>query len=119
MSNLESFLADGAVAARILAHVRDGTTDERAGTWREPVASYRSPERLARELAVLRRRPVPFCPSAALSEPGSYVAREARGRAVALDGLAPRGRVLVGRSLAHVREDARRDRSVGQEGFEI
>jgi phenylpropionate dioxygenase-like ring-hydroxylating dioxygenase large terminal subunit len=43
------------------------------------VANYRSPERLAAELALLRRRPVPFCPSAALVGPGAYVAREAAG----------------------------------------
>ena len=87
MSNLESFLADGAVAARILAHVRDGTTDEDAETWREPVESYRSPERLARELDVLRRRPVALCPGAALPEVGSYVARDAAGTPI----LAVRG----------------------------
>jgi phenylpropionate dioxygenase-like ring-hydroxylating dioxygenase large terminal subunit len=79
MSILDSFLPDTAVAARVLAHVRAGTTDEAEGTWREPVASYRSPERLARELGVLRRRAVPFCPSAALPEAGSWVAREAAG----------------------------------------
>jgi phenylpropionate dioxygenase-like ring-hydroxylating dioxygenase large terminal subunit len=80
MSNLDSFLPDADVAARVLAHVRAGTTDEAEGTWREPVASYRSHERLARELGVLRSRAVPLCPSAALPEAGSYVAREAAGR---------------------------------------
>ena len=48
--------------------------------WREPVANYLSAERLQAEVArVLRRTPTPFCPSAALPEIGSYVAREAAG----------------------------------------
>jgi phenylpropionate dioxygenase-like ring-hydroxylating dioxygenase large terminal subunit len=70
---------DQAVAERVLSHVRNGTTDEGGEVWREPVENYRSEERLRRELAVLRRLPVPFCPSAALREPGAYVARQAAG----------------------------------------
>jgi phenylpropionate dioxygenase-like ring-hydroxylating dioxygenase large terminal subunit len=74
------FLSDPEVTARVLRHVRDRTTDEGREVWREPVANYRSPERCAREVAaVLRRWPTPFCPSAALPEAGSYVAREAAG----------------------------------------
>ena len=70
---------DQSVAQRILDHIAQGTTDTGADVWREPVANYRSEERLAAELAVLRRLPVPFCPSAALPEAGSYVARDAAG----------------------------------------
>ncbi len=70
---------DQSVVQRILDHIALGTTDTGADVWREPVANYRSTERLAAELAVLRRLPVPFCPSAALPETGSYVAREAAG----------------------------------------
>src|SRR5262249_6366947 len=74
------FLSDADVAARVLQHVRDRTTDVGGEVWREPVENCRSPERFAREVeAVLRCWPVPFCPSAALPEPGSYVAREAAG----------------------------------------
>ena len=76
---MQSFMDDQAVAERVLSHVRDGTTDEGDEVWREPVENYRSEERLRRELAVLRRLPVPFCPSAALREPGAYVARQAGG----------------------------------------
>lgn len=70
---------DQAVAARILSHIRDGTTDVGSEVWHEPVENYRSEERFRRELAVLQRLPVPFCPSAALREPGAYVARQAAG----------------------------------------
>ena len=70
---------DSAVAQRVLEHIRRGTTDAGAEVWREPVANYLSEERFARELALLRRTPVPFCPSAALLEKGSYVARAAAG----------------------------------------
>ena len=85
---MPDFMDDQAVAERVLSHVRDGTTDEGDEVWREPVENYRSEERLRRELALLRRLPVPFCPSAALRKPGSYVAREAAGVPL----LAVRGR---------------------------
>jgi phenylpropionate dioxygenase-like ring-hydroxylating dioxygenase large terminal subunit len=68
-----------ALVARVLEHIDAGTTDLGPRVGRVPVAHYTSPERLAAELEMLRRVPVPFCASAALSEPGSYVAREAAG----------------------------------------
>jgi len=70
---------DATVVARIFDHIDHQTTDVGETTWREPVENYRSPERFAAELEILRRYPVPFCPSAALREPGSYVARSAGG----------------------------------------
>jgi phenylpropionate dioxygenase-like ring-hydroxylating dioxygenase large terminal subunit len=70
---------DRSVVRRVLEHVRQGTTDTGAEIWREPVANYRSEARLAAELDLLRRVPVPFCPSAALPENGSYDARDAAG----------------------------------------
>ena len=79
MNAMPGFMDDRAVIERVLSHVRDGTTDEGDEVWREPVENYRSEERLRRELALLRRLPVPFCPSAALREPGAYVARQAAG----------------------------------------
>jgi phenylpropionate dioxygenase-like ring-hydroxylating dioxygenase large terminal subunit len=72
-------LADDALVERILEHVDRGTTDLSDATWREPVAHYRSEERLRREMDVLRGEPVLFCPSAALASPGSYLARDAAG----------------------------------------
>lgn len=76
---MQQFMTDEAVIERILSHVREGTTDEGDEVWHEPVEHYRSETRLARELEVLRRFPVPFCPSAALPNAGDYVAREAAG----------------------------------------
>jgi len=70
---------DLSVIQRILDHVEHKTTDTGAEVWREPVDNYRSDKRLAEERSLLRRMPVPFCPSAALREKGSYVAREAAG----------------------------------------
>ena len=71
---------DQSVAQRVLDHIAKGTTDLGDTVWREPVANYRSPDRLKAEMEqVLRRSPIPFCPSAALPEVGSYIAREAAG----------------------------------------
>lgn len=76
---MAAFMNDQDVAERILRHVKEKTTDVGDEVWREPVENYRSPERFERELQVLRRTPVPFCPSAALPESGSYLARSAAG----------------------------------------
>jgi phenylpropionate dioxygenase-like ring-hydroxylating dioxygenase large terminal subunit len=71
---------DAAVVQRIFDHIDRHTTDRGETTWREPVANYRNPERLQREVEqVLRRLPVPFCPSVALANTGDYVARTAAG----------------------------------------
>src|SRR5690349_1836643 len=72
-------MSDQAVAARVLDHIEHGTTDAGTEVWREPVENYRSPERFARELNLLRRFPTPLCPSAALTENGAYVARDTAG----------------------------------------
>jgi len=71
---------DAAVVQRLLDHIDRETTDQSDSCWREPVANYRSQERFAAEVErVLRRTPTPFCPSAALREHGSYIARDAAG----------------------------------------
>jgi choline monooxygenase len=72
-------LNDPELVDRILAHVDGMSTDKGATVWREPAENYSSPERFAQELAVLRRVPMAFCPSAALPEPGSYIARTTVG----------------------------------------
>jgi phenylpropionate dioxygenase-like ring-hydroxylating dioxygenase large terminal subunit len=82
-------LDDVALIRRLLDHIDAGTTDLADDTWAEPVTNYRSPERLAAEVEhVLRRQPSVLCPSAALPEPGSYLARDAAGVPL----LAARGR---------------------------
>ncbi|MCF8509471.1 MAG: hypothetical protein K9G83_12080, partial [Hyphomonadaceae bacterium] len=66
---------DPAVIQRILDHIDNNTTDVLDEVWREPVANYTSPERYQGELTrVMRRTATPFCPSAAIPEPGCYVA---------------------------------------------
>ncbi len=81
---------------RVLDHIDNRTTDLAETTWREPVENYRSAERYRAELErVLRREPVGFCPSAALPEPGSFVAREAAGTPI----VAVRGRDGVVRAF--------------------
>ncbi len=73
-------MEDQSVAERILNHIEQGTTDLGQEVWQEPVDNYRSQEQLAAEIQfVFRRSPTPFCPSAALPDVGSYVAREAGG----------------------------------------
>jgi phenylpropionate dioxygenase-like ring-hydroxylating dioxygenase large terminal subunit len=84
---MTAVMDDQAVAARVLQHIADGTTDRGLELWREPVENYRSSERLAAELALFRRFPTAFCPSAALPGPGDYVARDAAGTPI----LAVRG----------------------------
>jgi phenylpropionate dioxygenase-like ring-hydroxylating dioxygenase large terminal subunit len=73
-------LDDTALLRRLLDHIAAGTTDLADETWTEPVAHYRSADRLAAEVErVLRRQPAVLCPSAALPGPGSYLAREVAG----------------------------------------
>jgi phenylpropionate dioxygenase-like ring-hydroxylating dioxygenase large terminal subunit len=79
MSTMTPLADDATVVQRIFDHIDNQTTDLGDTVWREPVENYRSEARLAAELAVLRRTAVPFCPSAALAAPGSYVARAAAG----------------------------------------
>ena len=64
---------------RIFQHIDNGTTDLGDRVWQEPVEHYRTQERFDAELQLLRQSAVPFCPSAALPEKGSYVARAAAG----------------------------------------
>ncbi|HSE21429.1 MAG TPA: SRPBCC family protein [Pyrinomonadaceae bacterium] len=71
---------DQSVAQRILDHIEHRTTDLGQSIWREPVANYRSEERMTAEVELaFRRSPTPFCPSAALPDVGCYVARDAAG----------------------------------------
>ncbi|MGH7785694.1 MAG: aromatic ring-hydroxylating oxygenase subunit alpha [Candidatus Binatia bacterium] len=80
MAAMTQLADDPTVVQRILDHIDNRTTDRGASTWREPVEHYRSEARFAAERdLVLRRYPTAFCPSAALPDTGSYVARDAAG----------------------------------------
>lgn len=71
---------DASVVQRILDHIDHKTTDLGESTWREPVANYRCEKRFAAEREqLLRNFPIAFCPSAALPDAGSYIARAAGG----------------------------------------
>ena len=71
--------SDAQVIQRVLDHIDGRSTDTTEETWREPVANYRDPVRFEAELALMRRYPIPFCPSLMLDKPGTYMAREAAG----------------------------------------
>lgn len=73
------FMSDSDVVDRVLGHIAAGTTDRGTQIWREPVENYRSDAHLAQELALFKSLPTAFCPSAALTKPGDYIAREAAG----------------------------------------
>ena len=77
-----SLLDETALAERIFEHIDAGTTDLGDTMWREPVSHYLSQERFEAECALIRRFPTPFCPSAALPEQGSYLARMAAGNPI-------------------------------------
>jgi phenylpropionate dioxygenase-like ring-hydroxylating dioxygenase large terminal subunit len=77
-----TFLNDADLSVRLLDHIDHDTTDLADHVWREPADNYTSPDRLRAELALLRRTPVPFCPSAALPAAGGSFARTAGGRAL-------------------------------------
>ena len=72
-------LNDKDIIARIFNHIDNKTTDLGESVWREPAASYLSRDRFEAEIALLRKMPIPFCPSAMLPESGSYLARRASG----------------------------------------
>ena len=76
---MSALLNDAELVERIFAHIDGKSTDRGTSVWCEPAENYSSPERFAAELEVLRRVPMAFCPSAALPEPGSYIARTTVG----------------------------------------
>ena len=76
---MKTLKSDAEVIEQIFDHIDHGTTDTGEGTWFEPIENYTSPERLAAELALMRKLPVVFAPSAALKMPGAYIARPVAG----------------------------------------
>ncbi len=64
---------------RVFDHIDNGTTDLGTVQWHEPVEHYTSQSRYEKEIALLRQRPVVFCPSAAIPDAGSFISRTAAG----------------------------------------
>ena len=75
MIDSKHLLNDDQAIDRIFTHIDNGTTDLGDTIWKEPVENYYSLERFNAEIALLRKLPIPYCPSAALPQNGSYIAR--------------------------------------------
>jgi nitrite reductase/ring-hydroxylating ferredoxin subunit len=81
-------LSDQAVFDRVFNHIDNNTTDLGETVWREPADNYYSQQRFDDEIALLKRLPVAYCPSGALPDKGSYIARSSAGTPlVAVRGL--------------------------------
>ncbi|MFT7288019.1 MAG: phenylpropionate dioxygenase-like ring-hydroxylating dioxygenase large terminal subunit [Halieaceae bacterium] len=74
-----TLLSDAEVIGRILDHIDHKTTDRGTGIWQEPVDNYMSQERFELEVNLIRQHYTVYCPSASLTESGSYVARDVGG----------------------------------------
>ena len=72
-------LNDQEIIERIFSHIDNNTTDLGDTVWKEPVDHYQSQGRFDAEIALLKRLPVPYYPSVALPNKGSYIARKAAG----------------------------------------
>lgn len=84
MSGIENgqnnrLMSDADVIDRVFHHIDNKTTDLGDRVWREPVANYTSQAQFEAEIAMMRRVPMVYCPSAALPEAGSFIARESAG----------------------------------------
>ena len=77
MIDSRHLLNDDQAIDRIFTHIDNGTTDLGDTIWKEPVENYYSLERFNAEIALLRKLPIAYCPSAALPQNGSYIARNA------------------------------------------
>ena len=78
-NNNVGLLENNDVIDRVFEHIDNGTTDLGTAQWREPVEHYTSQSRYEQEIALLRQRPVVFCPSAAIPDAGSFISRTAAG----------------------------------------
>lgn len=96
---MNNLLTDDQIVDRVLQHAANKTTDTGDSFWREPVENYRSAARLTDEIErVLRGTFAAYCPSAALPESGSFVARDAGGKPI----VAVRGTDGVVRAFQNV-----------------
>ena len=78
-NNTVGLLEVADIIDRVFDHIDNGTTDLGTVQWHEPVEHYTSQSRYEKEIALLRQRPVVFCPSAAIPDAGSYISRTAAG----------------------------------------
>jgi len=78
-NNNVGLLENNDVIDRVFEHIDNGTTDLGTAQWHEPVEHYTSQSRYEKEIALLRQRPVVFCPSAAIPDAGSFISRTAAG----------------------------------------
>lgn len=69
-------LSDDEVIQQVFNHIDHKTTDRGDVVWQEPVDHYQSQQRFEQEVDLIRNRYTVYCPSAALVEPGSYIARD-------------------------------------------
>ena len=76
---MSKLLSDDQLIDQILDHIENKTTDMGTEVWREPTVNYVNQDRFDAEIALIKRSPVPFCPSTMLVDNGSYVARKAAG----------------------------------------
>lgn len=73
-----NIMMDG-VYDRIVAHLRNGTTDLADAALNVPVANFTRPDHLEKELAVFRRQPLIAATSSEVAEPGSFMTRDLLG----------------------------------------
>ena len=96
---MSALLNDHEITERVLSHIANRSTDTGDVLWREPVENYRSKQRFEAETErVLRRSFTAFCPSTALPDVGSFIARDAAGRPI----VAVRGKDGVVRAFLNV-----------------
>lgn len=72
-------MTDKQVIERVLKHIDNRTTDMGDKSWQEPTTHYRSNQRYRQEVELFNKTPLLFCPSAAISKTGCYVARDIQG----------------------------------------
>jgi phenylpropionate dioxygenase-like ring-hydroxylating dioxygenase large terminal subunit len=78
-NNNVGLLENNEIIERVFEHIDNGTTDLGMAQWHEPVDNYTNESRYEKEIALLRQRPVVFCPSAAIPDAGSFISRTAAG----------------------------------------
>lgn len=76
---IQWLLNDTELVQRVFDHIDAKSTDLGDTVWREPVENYRGEERFKQEMDLFARLPTVLCPSAAMPETGSYVARSVGG----------------------------------------